>query len=86
MNEALQAMIQATGPDQALTWWLQHGMNWPGDESRQYCTEAIDAMARDDVDFVITDVDGSALARAFQWVDLFGLQPFVEARRVAASA
>lgn len=82
MAEALRAYIDVAGYENALTWWLEHGINWPGDESRQYCTEAIEAVARGDVDHVIIDVDGQQMARAFQWIDLFGLEPFVEARRV----
>lgn len=82
MAEAVPIMIDAMGVEPAIRWWMKHAVDWPTEEGMTYSIEAIDAMANDDVDYIIKAVDdGEPLARAFQWVRMFGLEPFVEATK-----
>lgn len=85
MSETVPAMIEAVGIHDALAWWMRWGHDWPSEEAIHYSREAINAMVRDDPDHIINDLDGQALARAFQWVRIFSLEPFVEASRVVPS-
>jgi hypothetical protein len=86
LAEQLPTMLQTLGNEGALRWWLRWAMEWPTEEAFVYSREAIVAMAKGDEDYVIMAWDtGDDLARAFQWVRLFALEPFVEAERGTAS-
>jgi hypothetical protein len=76
LADSLPTMIETLGPVEALHWWLTWAMDWSTDAAFDLSTEAIHHVAQGDLNHVLTDDDGD-IARAFQWVRIFGLEPFV---------
>jgi hypothetical protein len=77
-------MIAKVGMLRAVAWWMQCAMECPA--AIPDCHEAIEAVAKGNPNHVIMDENGEDVARAFQLVRIFDLEPFVEAQRVARPA
>lgn len=86
MAEVVPIIIEALGVEYGVQWWMKHAHEWPTPEALRMSVEAVEAMARGDIDYIVCADDGEQMARAFQWVRLFDLEPFVEARRAAPTA
>ena len=69
-------MIHFLGRDKALDWHLRWGVYPALPAIKPVCAEAIEAMAEGDHNRIITE-DGEEVARAFQLVQMFALEPFV---------
>jgi hypothetical protein len=81
MAETVPMIIEAMGVKHGVHWWMKYAHAWPSPEALRMSVEAVEAMARDDVNYIVCADDGEQMARAFQWVRLFDLAPFVEACR-----
>lgn len=81
LADMIPVMIENMGFDRALEWWMQWGVELRGSEPYRLSKDAIEELARGNEDFVLMDDNGEDVARAFQWVRIFGLERFVEARR-----
>src|SRR5262245_6741226 len=69
-------MIHFLGTEKALEWHLRWQMYPPVPAALGACREAIEAVAEGDHNRIIHE-DGEEVARAYQLVEMFYLQPFV---------
>jgi hypothetical protein len=86
MIEVVPMMIEHMGVKNAVAWWMKYGHDFPSPEAVRMSVEAIEHMATGDLDHILVTDDGVEMARAFQWVRLFDLNPYVEALRAAQTA
>lgn len=72
-------MLEMVEEDVALRWHLSSNLYPPVPDAYDLAAQAIAACAAGDIDRIIED--GDLMARAYKIVEVFHLEPFVEARQ-----